>query len=128
MFDHILVPLDGSPLAAEVVPYIEQIPSERVTLLTVNVDDPVRWHEISPEGETNRVRAEPGPPSSIDQIAARLRYQGRTVEVRQEEGEPAERILAAAADADLIVMATHGRGGFERAVLGSVADRVVREG
>lgn len=44
-------------------------------------------------------------------------------------GDPAAAILRAAADvnADLIVMATHGRKGIDRLILGSVAERVVRE-
>jgi nucleotide-binding universal stress UspA family protein len=43
-------------------------------------------------------------------------------------GAPAERIvaLAAAADADLIVLGTHGRHGVERILLGSVAHEVLR--
>ncbi|MDO8432617.1 MAG: universal stress protein [Candidatus Binatus sp.] len=44
-------------------------------------------------------------------------------------GDPAERVLAAARDlgVDLIVMGTHGRKGLSHLVLGSVAERVVRE-
>jgi nucleotide-binding universal stress UspA family protein len=44
------------------------------------------------------------------------------------EGAPAAAILATASDlnCDLVVMATHGRSGIERALLGSVADQVVR--
>lgn len=43
-------------------------------------------------------------------------------------GRPWEEILAAAADveADLIVIGTHGRRGLSRALLGSVAEKVVR--
>ena len=43
-------------------------------------------------------------------------------------GVPHEEIVALAQDerADLIVIGTHGRGGINRALLGSVADRVVR--
>lgn len=43
-------------------------------------------------------------------------------------GSPWEEILAAAKElgADLIVMGTHGRRGLPRALLGSVAERVVR--
>jgi len=36
--------------------------------------------------------------------------------------------FAQANDGDLIAIATHGRGGIARAVLGSVADRVMSEG
>jgi nucleotide-binding universal stress UspA family protein len=44
-------------------------------------------------------------------------------------GDPAEQILdtARSIEADLIVMGTHGRRGLGRLVLGSVAERVVRE-
>jgi nucleotide-binding universal stress UspA family protein len=49
-------------------------------------------------------------------------------EVIVDLGEPVEHILARAASlpADLIVMGTHGTGGFERLVLGSVAEKVLR--
>ena len=44
-------------------------------------------------------------------------------------GDPRAQIVvhAAAEDADLIVMGTHGRTGAARFLLGSVAERVVRE-
>ena len=43
-------------------------------------------------------------------------------------GKPVEMILAYAGEvgADLIVIASHGRSGFERAVFGSVAEKVLR--
>jgi nucleotide-binding universal stress UspA family protein len=45
------------------------------------------------------------------------------------EGKPASAILKLAADenVELIVMGTHGRTGFQRMVLGSVAEEVVRK-
>jgi nucleotide-binding universal stress UspA family protein len=48
--------------------------------------------------------------------------------VRIESGEPSDAILQVAADsgADLIVMGTHGRSGLARALLGSVAESVLR--
>jgi len=50
-------------------------------------------------------------------------------EVRVMEGRPVDVILKAAeqAGADLIVMGTHGRGGINRLVVGSVTDRVLRQ-
>jgi nucleotide-binding universal stress UspA family protein len=50
------------------------------------------------------------------------------VEVVVESGPPANRILARAGalPADLIVIGTHGTGGFEHLVLGSVAEKVLR--
>ncbi|MEO6397560.1 MAG: universal stress protein [Tepidiformaceae bacterium] len=41
-------------------------------------------------------------------------------------GEPSEVILKAASAEDLIVIASHGRGGLRAALFGSVADKVVR--
>ncbi len=50
-------------------------------------------------------------------------------EIHLENGVPAESILrlAMSLKAELIVLATHGRKGLSRLVLGSVAERVVRE-
>ena len=56
---------------------------------------------------------------------------GQTVETQTlvEVGPAAERIIEAAnkKDADLIVMATHGRTGLSHALMGSVAEKVVRQ-
>jgi nucleotide-binding universal stress UspA family protein len=45
------------------------------------------------------------------------------------EGDPATEIVRYAADAgmDLVVMGTHGRTGLERLLMGSVAEKVMRE-
>jgi nucleotide-binding universal stress UspA family protein len=54
---------------------------------------------------------------------------GRHVEAKVLTGEPAGEILRFAQERsfELIVMGTHGRSGFERFLLGSVAERVVRQ-
>ncbi|WP_333649085.1 universal stress protein [Candidatus Binatus sp.] len=59
-----------------------------------------------------------------ERIPATVRY-----EMVVTSGDPAERVLETARglDADLIVMGTHGRKGLGHLVLGSVAERVVRE-
>ncbi len=53
---------------------------------------------------------------------------GVSVEGKVVEGFAAEQIVKAASElaADLVVMGTHGRRGFAHALLGSVAERVVR--
>jgi len=73
---------------------------------------------------------------SLDDVSARLetwlgpvRAAGITCDVLAVDGNnPATRIVEAVAHvhADLVVMGTHGRHGFERLLLGSVAERVVR--
>jgi len=49
------------------------------------------------------------------------------IDYRVEEGSPAEVILDVARNCDLIVMGTHGRGAIARAIMGSVAEHVLRE-
>jgi nucleotide-binding universal stress UspA family protein len=51
------------------------------------------------------------------------------VEYQLAEGDPAEEIIRAAQDtgAELIVMATHGRTGLQRLLMGSVAEQVMRK-
>lgn len=59
----------------------------------------------------------------------RVRWPGVTIDTVVRQGTPVHEILDAAADwqADVIVVGTHGRGGFERLVLGSVAEKVLRK-
>lgn len=66
--------------------------------------------------------------SSLDEALAR--YAGRGVELTDAlvQGDPRDAILTVAEEvgADLVVMGTHGRRGLARALIGSVAERVVR--
>jgi nucleotide-binding universal stress UspA family protein len=56
------------------------------------------------------------------------RIAGRTVRTLVTSGPPAAEVTRLAADekVDLVVVGTHGRKGLERAVLGSVAEAIVR--
>lgn len=64
----------------------------------------------------------------LDKMTEPLAAEGIDVETRLVEGVPYQAVIDEAKEwgADLIVMGTHGRSGFERAFLGSVAERVVR--
>jgi nucleotide-binding universal stress UspA family protein len=68
----------------------------------------------------------------LEQVKEALGPAGKKAEFRGvallREGRPAEEIVKCATEsgADLIVMGTHGRSGFERLMLGSVAEAVVR--
>jgi nucleotide-binding universal stress UspA family protein len=75
-------------------------------------------------------------PGGQDQIRTALkrfvepaRSAGVRIEAEVREGSAVGQILEAASrlPADLIVMGTHGRSGFERVVLGSVAEKVLRK-
>jgi nucleotide-binding universal stress UspA family protein len=62
-------------------------------------------------------------------FAAPAAAAGVAADVAVRDGSPGSQILEEAREsgADLIVMGTHGRGGFERLVLGSVAEKVLRK-
>ena len=66
--------------------------------------------------------------AQLEEIAHK-RLRGLKYELAAEMGDPARLILKTAAEAaaDVIVMATHGRRGFSRFFLGSVAELVLRE-
>jgi nucleotide-binding universal stress UspA family protein len=66
--------------------------------------------------------------SAIEEWAAKARAEGLSARVALRSGVAYQEIVALAVDerADLIVIGTHGRGGIDRALLGSVADRVIR--
>jgi nucleotide-binding universal stress UspA family protein len=109
-----LVPLDGSPLAEEALPVVEalaQKPLKSVRLLRVV------------EAPADQPMAE----QYLEGIATKLRTAGITVVADTRVGEPVEVIHGAAVMADLVVMATHGRGGFDRLRYGSVAEHSLRD-
>ncbi|MCA9941086.1 MAG: universal stress protein [Anaerolineales bacterium] len=117
--DRILVPLDGSHLAENVLPFAERLARQfAAELLLLSVPD-------GPEGSGLRSQLQ----AYVDGVAAVLDEQ--TVEVRTlVTGSGAARTILAVSEAeqvDLIVMATHGRGGLERLLLGSVAASVVTD-
>ena len=64
----------------------------------------------------------------LDAERDRVRSAGVSVETTTLSGRAAPEIVAHAkkVGADLIVMGTHGRSGFQHAILGSVAERVLR--
>jgi len=124
MYTEILIPLDGSPLAEEVLPYAElfatafEIPMELLCIV-----DP---ETVSTEGSDALENACTESSSYLEGIARSLT--GRVpVQCTVEKGDPAERIAAAAARTNpLIAMSTHGRSGVQRWLLGSVAEKTVQ--
>jgi nucleotide-binding universal stress UspA family protein len=66
--------------------------------------------------------------TALDGVVSRARRPGTSIEGMLRQGPAWSEIDAAAKEmrADLIVMGTHGRRGFARALMGSVAEKVVR--
>ena len=128
MFARVLVPLDGSKAALAALDYAEVIPSESVRLLSVvPVSGPLALPALLVARHDEWLATVVANITvNLDEAAATLSRQGRTIETRVVMGDPAERIVEAAADVDLIVMTTHGHGAGGRMMYGSVADRVVR--
>jgi nucleotide-binding universal stress UspA family protein len=132
MAKRILIPLDEAVHGENMIDTIGPLAREAgatVRLLHVApipesiVDDDGRVLAYSDQ-EGSRLEAE-----ALDFLhAASIGLEGIAVEYGVRFGDPVEQILedAAAWDADLIAMATRGRGCIERALLGSVAEQVFR--
>ena len=141
----ILVPLDGSALAEQVLPFVRQLAPAlraRVVLLHV-VTDPE--HEYPVTHTPDLPAAAPGGRWAREQYAHWQQHQheiqaylaaqaapllaaGIAVEYSIEAGMPAETILAAAQhhNASLLALATHSHGRLRRWALGSVASLVAQ--
>lgn len=123
----ILVPLDGSELAEAALASVEmlaELRGARLHLLRV-VEPPTYplygdgyvYIPFDQDAEQQEARA------YLEALAARLNAEGKPTEVEVAVGQPGSTVARVAVErqADLIAMATHGRGGLARLVLGSVA-------
>ncbi len=127
MYQRMLLPLDGSELAETALSYAKGI-AGRLGLEMLLL-------HVAGKGEAESL---PLHQAYIDHVSDRLRREMAEVQgkaggqpvVKGEVaiGYPAEEILryAGEKEVDLIMMATHGRSGVSRWVMGSVADKVLR--
>lgn len=138
-FHQVMIPLDGSELAEQaLVPtlLLGQLMEPSYTLLRVvkplvMLDPHLGWPVATGMNETLTRQALDEAQAYLDRIAERLRGQGLTVQTRTVlHTRPADAILEETQNrgADLLALATHGRGGIRRLLLGSVADKVLRGG
>jgi nucleotide-binding universal stress UspA family protein len=118
MLKRILIPLDGSALAEAALPAARAV--ARLTGASVMVMQAVEAPETGEDG------AAPGAAAYLAAVAGRLADDGVIVCTHVATGPAALAIIEAAGEADLTVMATHGRGGVGRWALGSVADQVMQ--
>ncbi len=133
MYKKILVPLDGSKLAEQAIPYATELckGSTEVTLFQV-VHLPLNL--AAPD--VNIATPLPDPQELLQEaldylegLAGSLREDGINVKTAAVERDVvAEAIVDYAKEhnSDLIVMTTHGRSGLSRLVFGSVAESVLR--
>jgi nucleotide-binding universal stress UspA family protein len=129
MFDHILAPLDGSPLAEIVLPHLvllARLDSARITIMRVvtaesglnsgSTVDPFEWQLRKAEVE-----------AYLQGVAGRLSEVGLEVETILREGSAAEVILDYAAEqgVDLILVSSHGESGLTGWNVSSVVQKII---
>jgi nucleotide-binding universal stress UspA family protein len=112
----ILVPVDGSALSESALPFAADLAG---------------WYQggiILVHVRSTRTPA--GDPDRLEELAELLRVRGIPATVRIMTGDAVEQILTAAKrhNADLIAMNSHGRGGFAKLFLGSVAEEIIHAG
>jgi len=131
-FRHFLVPLDGSGVGETILEPTKALAGSTDARLTL-------LHVVSPH-VTVGARVSPLPSGHLEEkldkaetylgnVAQGLREEGLEVDVKIESHfAPARSILKVAEEeeVDLIALATHGYTGVKRALLGSVADKVLR--
>jgi nucleotide-binding universal stress UspA family protein len=136
MLRRILVPLDGSALAEIVLPPARELAvllGASVTLLRA-IEPAASTLDLAAAAPAERdavikvdlLVAEARAHDYLAAVARQFERDGVATGVRVVVGPPAEQIILAAAEADMIAMSTHGRAGIGRWVVGSVADKVVR--
>lgn len=83
---------------------------------------PVTYPADQPETDKVRQAAEEAVQKAVEQVGE---PQPAAVTVRAVSGLPAQELISASADSDLIVVGSRGAGGFARLMLGSVSSQVV---
>jgi nucleotide-binding universal stress UspA family protein len=124
-FRQILVPTDFSEAAERGIDVAVSLALEFNALLTV-------VHAFEPPGDDYGTfegpELERRARSELDVLAQRIRVRVPTADAILRNGYAWRAILDVAEErgSDLIVLSTHGRHGFQRALIGSVAEKIVR--
>jgi len=143
LINRVLVPLDGSPIAEQVLPHAEAV--ARILgseLFLFHVFEPMRKYAGGVAGgvvyralpdevvTTENDRRKQVGLSYLNEISKKLKAREISVTLEVVPGSPADQILdyAEAHGMDLIAMSTHGRSGVGRWVFGSVTDKVLHAG
>ncbi len=128
MFNHIVVPLDGSKLSEAALAYVAPLAlrmNSKVVLLHADSDPYADMFGVQGAG-----RDEGSLPNATDylqSVSERLQSEGVQCETHHEVGAPAATILKYVDEhqPDLIALSTHGRSGVRRMVVGSVTTTIL---
>jgi nucleotide-binding universal stress UspA family protein len=138
MYRHILVPLDGSSLAEQVLPHVQALvkPEDDVRITLLRAIPPVHASTVEFGGMyagavaqlEEQEPAEQAAKKYLVPIANRLQSDGYHVALHVSRLMAAEAIIDYAEHhhVDLIAIATHGRSGVSRWVFGSVTQKVMQ--
>ena len=131
LYDRILVPTDGSTSSRPAIEHsVDLASAHEATIHGVYVINTASFASIPTEGTWEGVSEmlEREGKEALEEIAEIAGERDVPVECVQLDGAPSREIVRYAEKhgCDLIVMGTHGRGGIDRLLLGSVAEKVVR--
>ena len=126
-FERILVPLDGSECAENILPKVEKLATDlKASIALLRVAYASTFPGVDPtEAEVTVVREAE---DYLRKVEERLKAKGFRVDSHVRYGDEAEEIMdhAGQKDIDMIAMSTHGRSGVKRFLLGSVAEKILR--
>jgi nucleotide-binding universal stress UspA family protein len=125
-YKKILVPLDGSQCAENIIPAVEKLATDfKADISLLRVAFAHTFPGMDPtEAEVKVIREAE---EYLKGVEDRLKAKGFNVDSHIRYGRDAEEILnhAAQKDVDLVAMSSHGNGGVRRFFLGSVAEKVL---
>ncbi len=118
----ILIPLDGSELAEQALPYAEFLADAgSCQLVLLHVEPPRSRGSRSDRDRRGTIN------EYLSTIGDGLARSGIDVAMRVRSGHPAEQVEAAIEEdqIDMVLMSSHGRSGLARLAFGSVADQIL---
>jgi nucleotide-binding universal stress UspA family protein len=135
MHTRIVVPLDGSPVSEQALD--EAVAQAKAFDLPIHLLRVVDTHVLEQVGgsaaafnytmlgEMFELESRDAQ-TYLDEMTGRLAAEGLTVTQDVRVGPVARSIVDELRDGDMVVMGSHGRSGFKRWVLGSIAEEVLR--
>ena len=138
MINKILVPLDGSKLAENVLPYLEEFAIKlHAEVAVISITNRVQGYwPFEDASQPDEVKMVPQGTCTMEEMAAKYLdiavkgLEGKGIKITKEVvcGKPADEIVFYANDnhCDLIIISSHGRGGLSRLTHGNIAAKILK--